>query len=387
MLASGMSREYAEATFHQIRGFGDYGFPESHAASFALLVYVSAWLKYHYPAAFCAALLNSQPMGFYAPAQLIRDARQHGVEVRPVDVNASCWESSLESEGSENADLKIWRFGDLESGEIKKKDAPCRSGTSTLNSQLSEARTQSTELSVMLKHNLRLGFHMLKGLAEADARRIEEARGGGPFCSVDDFSRRTGLSRPAVLRLSKGGAFGSLKLNRRTALWHALAQAQKPLPLFDRLQPDADMPAELPLMSAAEEVLADYRTAGLSLRAHPMEFLRRELRQQKVVQAQELRTWPNGHSVRVAGIVLVRQRPGTAKGITFVTLEDETGIANLIIRPDVWKRWRQAAFGATILLAHGRLQRHGQVIHVLCTKLENLSDRLRQLTAQSRDFC
>ncbi len=373
MLASGMSEEYAEATFRQIRGFGDYGFPESHAASFALLVYVSAWLKCHFPAAFCAALLNSQPMGFYAPAQLVRDARQHGIDVRPIDVNASCWESTLEVKESGNRDRES-------AGESEGSDG-----------ERVERVLEKAE-GVMLKHNpqemaLRLGLHMLHGLGEVQARRIEEERGDRPFGSMDDFARRTGLSRAVILRLSKSGAFESLKLNRRIALWHALAQQQGALPLFDRLEPDADGSATLPAMSAAEEVLAEYRTAGLSLRAHPMEFLRPELREQKVVQAQELRTWPNGHSVRVAGIVLVRQRPGTAKGITFVTLEDETGIANLIIRPDVWKRWRQAAFRATILLAHGRLERHGQVIHVLCTKLENLSDRFKQLGTQSRDFC
>ena len=204
---------------------------------------------------------------------------------------------------------------------------------------------------------------------------------------MEDFARRTGLSQAVILRLSKAGAFASLRLPRRAALWQALAQQAEELPLLDPLEPAADATPALPAMSAAEEVLADYRTAGLSLQAHPMSFLREELTAQKVIAAKELATWPNGHPVRVAGIVLVRQRPGTAKGITFVTLEDETGIANLIIRPDVWARWRPAALGATILLAQGRLQRHGQVIHVLCTKLEDLSERLRKLGSQSRDFC
>ena len=376
MRANGFSDEYAEAVFTQIRGFGDYGFPESHAASFALLVYVSAWLKCHYPAAFGCALLNSQPMGFYAPAQLIRDLREHGVEVLPVDVNYSEGECTLEGAGT----------------VAKPQAALC------------------------------LGFDMLHGLRAADAARIVEARGGRPFDSLEDFARRTGLSRAVLSRLSKADVFGSLGLNRREALWHALGQDQKELPLFNcrvgtahqehtadaahqKQAADAAHKTELPQreeadsvsvgsahptlpqMSPAEEVLADYRTAGFSLKAHPMQFLREELDRLGAVPAGRLKDWPNGKPVCVAGIVLVRQRPGTAKGITFVTLEDETGIANLIVRPGVWKRYRQAALGATLLLARGKLQRQGQVIHVLTTKLENLSDRLQELASQSRDFC
>jgi len=258
---------------------------------------------------------------------------------------------------------------------------------------------------------------------------------------LDDFSRRTGLSRAVATRLAKAGAFGSLGPDRRNALWHAMAQDQKELPLFDRLRDAQDTrpgqasssnapspqsacekmgtgsaalgvepqkslhskvpvpilsqaqslahPAEvsLPKMTPAEEVLADYRTSGLSLSAHPLEFLREGLDKMGVTPASRLRTWPNGKPVRVAGIVLVRQRPGTAKGITFVTLEDETGTANLIIRPDVWQKFHQAALGATVLLAQGRLQRQGLVIHVLVTRMENLSSRLQDLGSQSRDFC
>jgi error-prone DNA polymerase len=389
MRATGLSQQYGEAVFRQIRGFGDYGFPESHAASFALLVYVSSWLKHHYQAAFTAALLNSQPMGFYAPAQLVRNARDHGVEVRPVDVNHSCWESTLER-GDRKLQIENWKL----------KIGNCR----------------------LRSFALRLGFHMLHGMSEAHARRIEGARGKRPFRSLDDFTRRTRLSPSVAARLAKAGAFGSLGLDRRAALWEALGQDQKALPLFDQSQsrvrethqPESEpqererkthqqergesggtkgahsMPpprVNLLRMSAAEEVLADYRTTGLSLDAHPMEFLREGLDRMGVVPASSLKTLPNGGPVRVAGIVLVRQRPGTAKGITFVTLEDETGQANLIIRPDVWKRRRSAALGATILLAHGRLQRQGLVIHVLSTRLENLSGRLKDLGPRSRDFC
>jgi len=250
---------------------------------------------------------------------------------------------------------------------------------------------------------------MLEGLSESYGRRIEQVRGGGPFLSLDDFTRRTGLGRSVATRLAKAGAFTSLALDRRQALWHALGQDQKKLPLFDSLdstgrarethQTKTDNTANrnltsstppteinLPKMSPAEEVLADYRTQGLSLDAHPMEFLRQGLDRWDVAPASRLKSLANGGPVRVAGIVLVRQRPGTAKGITFITLEDETGVANLIVRPDVWKRWRSAALGATLLLAYGRLQRHGQVIHVLVTKLENLSHRMTELARQSRDF-
>jgi len=237
---------------------------------------------------------------------------------------------------------------------------------------------------------------MLHGLVAAGAERIAAARGDGPFRSMDDFARRTGLGRGVLSRLAKADAFASLELNRREALWDALAEDQKELPLFDQagtsetrdeLSARCTRPTGLPAMSAAEEVLADYRTTGLSLKAHPFEFLRRGLDELGVVPAEQLGTWPNGKPVCVAGIVLVRQRPGTAKGITFVTLEDETGVANLIIRQNVWNRFRQAALAAKLLLARGNLQRQGRVIHVLTTALEDISPRLEAIHARSRDFC
>jgi len=242
---------------------------------------------------------------------------------------------------------------------------------------------------------------MLHGMAAADAQRIERAREGRPFGSLDDFARRTGLSRAVLSRLAHAGVFASLGLHRRAALWHALAQDQQELPLFEEGdspifverksgQSPSDLPAgpvALPEMSEAAEVLADYRSTGMSLRAHPLKFLRQGLTELGAVTAAQLKTWPDKKPVCVAGIVLVRQRPGTAKGITFVTLEDETGMANLIIRAAVWKRYRAAALGATVMLAHGQLQRQGQIIHVLTTKLEDLSQWLRQIRSQSRDFC
>jgi error-prone DNA polymerase len=356
MLARGFTPEWAEAVFHQIRGFGEYGFPESHAASFALLVYVSCWLKYHYMAAFTAALLNSQPLGFYAPAQLVRNAREHGVKVLPVDVNYSQWDCTLEG----------------------------RCPVPGVRDQGSDDARQADSLS------LRLGFRMLWGLPQAHARRIVERRGERAYRSIDDFARRTGLGRAAIMRLAKAGVFGSLGTSRRLSLWDALAQDQTPLPLLDTVESADDSSTTasyLPAMTPPEEVLADYRTTGLSLLAHPLQFLRGELEKLRVIPASGLKTWPNGKWVRVAGLVLVRQRPSTAKGITFVTLEDETATANLIIRPDVWKRYRTAALGATILIAAGPLQRQGENIHILVAKLEDFSIHLDGMQSQSRDFC
>ncbi len=334
MQSKGLSLEFAENVFRQISGFGEYGFPESHAASFALLVYVSSWLKHYYPAAFCAALINSQPMGFYAPAQLVRGAREHGVEVRPVDVNASDWDCTLEQ------------------GAV------------------------------------RLGMRLVGGLSEASARVIEAARGEQPFTGWDDFMRRTRLSRAVASRLAEADAFSSLELDRRSALWQALAEEKKPrpLPLFGELAADDEPLVPLPRLATSEEVTADYRTAGLSLRAHPMQFVREALDARGILPAEQLATHPADRHVCTAGIVLVRQRPGTAKGITFVTLEDETGVSNLIVRQDVWQKYYRVARTAAAFVAHGRLQRQGQVIHVLVTKLEDLSELLRGLTSQSRDF-
>ncbi len=334
MQARGLPPEFAENVFQQIRGFGEYGFPESHAASFALLVYVSAWLKHYYPAAFFAALLNSQPMGFYAPAQLVRNAREHGIEVRGVDVNASRWDCTLEAGA------------------------------------------------------LRLGLRQVAGLQETHARAIEQARGAGPFRGWEDFVRRTRLTRAVATRLAEADAFASLELDRRAALWQSLAEEKAPrrLPLFDCLAADDEPRVRLPPLEMREQVVADYRTQGMSLRAHPIEFDRARLDALGILPARGLATHPAGRHVRVAGIVLVRQRPSTAKGITFVTLEDETGAANLIVRPDVWQRFYRVARTAAAMIAHGRLQRHGRVIHVLVSKLEDLSEALGNLGSRSRDF-
>jgi error-prone DNA polymerase len=404
MLARGLSEEYAQRVFEQIRGFGEYGFPESHSASFALLVYVSAWLKRYYPDAFAAALINSQPMGFYAPAQLVRDAREHGVEVRPVDVNWSDWDCTLE-EGS----------GFRRAGGVSLPVIPGRSVGNALrgvprrtNGSHNAASRNATE--GVPYRALRLGLRQLRGMPEKQALAIMAARGDAyrrhhaprdgfphaeredyytPFRSVEDFARRTGLGRAMIMRLAKADAFGSLRVDRRGALWHALSQHRdRAMPLFDRLasgEPEM-RPHDLPSLAPLEEVVADYRTAGLSLKGHPMTFLRQQLDEMKVTRASHLALTPNGRWLRVAGLVLVRQRPGTASGITFVTLEDETGVANLIVRPAIWERYRRAASTATALLAHGRLERQGEIIHVLVSKLEDVVAITQRLTAQSRDF-
>jgi error-prone DNA polymerase len=333
MRERGLSAEFAERVFQQIRGFGEYGFPESHAASFALLVYVSAFLKHYYPAAFTAALLNSQPMGFYAPAQLIRDARQHGVEVRPVDVNCSVWDCTLEAAGV-----------------------------------------------------LRLGFRLISGLAQRDAETIVRQRAAGPYRSVDEFARRTGLGQAVVCRLAEADAFATLGGPRRQALWDALAQPtrRRPLPLWDS-QDEGEPPAALPAATMQEEVRADYETLGLTLRPHPLSFYRAELERLDVTPAAQLRELPDRRQVKLAGLIILRQRPGTGKGITFVTLEDETGIANLVVHKPVWERFHQIARHSNAWLVRGRLeQRHG-VIHVIVQHLQDLHDELAQLV-QSRDF-
>jgi error-prone DNA polymerase len=366
MLARGLSQRFAEQVFNQIRGFGEYGFPESHAASFALLVYVSAWLKCHYPEAFCAALLNSQPMGFYAPAQLVRNAREHGVEVLGVDVNRSGWDSELE----------VRREGEVRSSEFGVRSCSIENTQLTPHSEL---RTSNS---------LRLGLRQILGLSEAHGRAIEAARRDGPFLSITSFARRTGLGPAVISRLAAADAFGSLALDRRGALWQALAvePPSRELPLLNLLPPDDDPPVPLPRLEPQEEVFADYRTTELSLRRHPLAFHREWLASQRILPAAELAHTQSGKIIRVAGLVLVRQRPSTAKGITFVTLEDETGAANLIIRPDVWQKFYRPARTASALVAHGRLQNERDVIHVLVTKLEDLSERIRGMRSQSRDF-
>jgi error-prone DNA polymerase len=355
MRARGYDASFAARIFGQIQGFGEYGFPESHAASFALLVYVSAWLKCHEPAAFTAALLDSQPMGFYAPAQLVRDARAHGVQVLPADVNASRWHAALE--------------------RPTPRAAPA----------------------------LRLGLEQVYGLGEAAGRRIEAARRDGPFRLPRDLARRAGLGRDDLMHLARAGALASLGLTRRRAVWEALQCLEKPgsRPLLEEIDEDDDGTdaALLPEATAQEEVIEDYRTGGLSLAAHPLAFERERLAVAGVVTAATAAAAPEGRRVLVAGIVLTRQRPATAKGMIFLTIEDETAAANVVVRPDVWEAADHAARRAAVLLVHGRIQRRGAVVHVVATRLEAAvppagvpapplpASALASLPRMSRDFC
>jgi error-prone DNA polymerase len=335
MLANGYTEEFARSVFKQIEGFGSYGFPESHAVSFALLAYVSAWIKCHHPAVFLASLLNSQPMGFYAPAQLVADARSHGIEVRPVDVNRSDWDSTL------------------------------------------ERRQEDGALAV------RLGWSLVKGLSESAAEALVRERQAGPFTSYTDFVRRTGLSSAVLSRLAAADAFRSLGLTRRPALWQSLAPTGRE-PLFAHL-PDEPPPA-LPLLSPTQEVVHDYISHGLSLRGHPFESLRPSLKAQHVVPASALRTLEPNRCYRVAGLVLLRQRPATAKGVTFMTLEDETGPVNLIVWRHVWQRYHRVARQAQALIATGLLQRQEGVIHLVVRALKDMSAAVANLGQASRDF-
>ncbi|MBT6830998.1 MAG: error-prone DNA polymerase [Rhodospirillaceae bacterium] len=345
MVERGYEEDFAERCFRQIEGFGDYGFPESHAASFALLVYVSAWLKCHYPAVFAAAILNSQPMGFYAPAQLVRDARAHGVEVLDVDVNASAWDCTL------------------------------------------EASVQSHK-----GRALRLGFRKIKGFPEVAAAQIVAARAGG-YHSIADLRHRADLSKAVLERLARADALRSMGLTRRAAAWDIRALGDGALPLFAALGDGGEEGIHaktqepgvfLPAMRLGEQVVEDYATLRMSLRCHPVQLLRPELAARGIVPAKELARLKPERRFSVAGLVLARQRPGTAKGVIFMTLEDETGVANLIVWANVFERFRRAVMASRLLICRGRLQREGLVIHIIAEQLEDFSHRLDGLVDLGR---
>ncbi len=347
MVERGYEADFAERCFKQIEGFGEYGFPESHAASFALLVYVSSWLKCHYPAAFAAALLNSQPMGFYKPAQIVRDAQEHGVEVRAVDVNDSEWDNTLE-EGCQSENENKWRHPDDQ------------------------------------KTALRLGFRQIKGLKQEAADDLVSAREDG-YWQFEMLKDRAGLKRSALEKLADADGFQSLGLDRRQALWAVKGlNDAKPLPLFAHL-PEHRFRREpsvtLPNMSLGENVAADYKALRLSLKAHPMALLRDSFKPEKIVTCAELATTEPESMVRLAGVVLIRQRPGSAKGVIFVTIEDETGIANLIVWPHKMERYRRTVIGSYLLGVEGKLQREGIVTHVVAEKLYDFSYRLGYLNS------
>ena len=354
MLANGYTRDFAEQCFNQIKGFGEYGFPESHSASFALLVYVSCWLKRHRPAHFYCALLNSQPMGFYAPAQIVRDAREHAVVVRPVDVRFSEWDCTLEARDASEV-------GSPDDANIRHdwgRSAPA----------------------------LRLGFRQVKGLSRDDMERLVKTRDElGGFSSIEQVQRAVGLGKPVMRRLAEADAFRSLSRTRRPAVWETLPLDNVERPLFAAEDNDL-VPASLPTMPIGQEVLTDYTTTGLSLKRHPVSLVRGPLTELKVLPASRAVALPTGKVVRVCGLVLVRQRPGTASGVVFITLEDETGVVNLIVRPKVYERFRAAARHAALLQCDGIIERQGQVVHVMARRLSDRSDLLRGASFHSRDF-
>ncbi|CAN5653545.1 error-prone DNA polymerase [soil metagenome] len=331
MVDNKYEQEFAERCFKQIEGFGEYGFPESHAASFAILVYVSSWVKWYFPEVFAAALLNAQPMGFYAPAQLVRDAREHDVEVRPPDVNASDWDCTLEK-----TDVR--------------------------------------------RCALRLGFRQVTGLKKADMERMVERR-TTPYRDPADLWRRGGLNKRQILALARADAFASMGLTRRDVLWAVRAFSEASLPLLDARPAvrDLEPSVSLPKLTMGEQVVDDYSTISMSLRAHPLQLLRPMLSERRMSHSERLRDARNGDRFALAGLVLVRQRPGTASGVVFVTLEDEFGIANLVVWPKVFEAHRRIVMGSRLLAASGTVQREGIVIHLVVERLWDWSAELDRI--------
>ncbi|QDM39842.1 error-prone DNA polymerase [Altererythrobacter sp. TH136] len=369
MIARGYDPEFAHRCFNQIKGFGEYGFPESHAASFAHLVYVSSWLKCHYPAAFAAALLNSQPMGFYAPSQIVRDAEEHGVAVLPIDVNHSDWDCTLEPVDEPRHSRPRFRAG---------------------QDRWRHDRGWA----------VRLGLRQIDGLPESVAARLVAARqANGRFGDVREVRDRGRVPPAHVERLAAADCFGSIELPRRQALWQArtLVGAED-LPLFAAMR-EREEGAErkdilLPEMALAEEVVADYQTHRLSLKAHPLSFLRPSLTERGFHRADDLRGRKFRSMVQVAGVVLIRQRPGSAKGVCFITLEDESGVINLVIWPDMMEKYRKVIMGARLMEVRGRVEYDEEVIHVIAhhltdatQDLHRLSDDLMPVTIARADHC
>ena len=351
MTTRGYPRDFAERCFNQIKGFGDYGFPESHAASFAHLVYVSSWLKCYYPDVFACALLNSQPMGFYAPAQIVRCAREHGVEARAPDINHSHWDCTLE--------------------------------------ELPSSSQQTQSAVGQTKCALRLGLRQIDGFREADATQAVERR-DRPYTDTQDLWRRSGLSRANIERLASADAFRSVGLDRRQALWAVRGLPKEiALPLFEHArtieigrEPDVTLPA----MPMPEHVVNDYRTLRLSLKAHPMTFLRAQVSAARIVSCAAVKAMKDGTRVSVGGVILVRQRPGTASGVVFMTIEDETGVANAVIWPTILERMRKVVMGARLVVIHGRVQRHEDIIHVVAERLEDKNHWLDRLSEDGEEL-
>jgi error-prone DNA polymerase len=347
MIKNGYTPEFAEKTFSQLEGFGSYGFPESHAASFALIAYASSYVKCHHPEVFCAALINSQPMGFYAVAQIVGCAQKHGVRILPICVNSSRWDATLERIGSSD------------------------------------------------RHAVRLGMRLIRGLAASDAARIIAARAVVDFESVDDMWRRSGVPAEALVQLAEADAFRpSLKLERRDALWAIKALRDEPLPLFsaaaDRemrtIAEQHEPEVELRQMTEGHNVVEDYGHTGLTLREHPIAFLRRDLTSRSIVTCEEAMNARDGRWLMAAGLVLVRQKPGSAKGVMFITIEDETGPANIVVWPKLFEKRRRIVLGASLMAINGRIQREGDVVHLVAQQLFDLSGDLSGLADRDGSF-
>jgi error-prone DNA polymerase len=387
MIARGYDPTFAKNCFDQIKGFGSYGFPESHAASFAQLVYISSWLKHFHPDAFCCGLLNSQPMGFYAPAQIVGDARRNGVEVREIDVSFSYAQNMLEEKSGNYHAVRLgfrqidgFRWADPDEVRLKEIQASFRDGALApdLRCALHIGESRDSGLTLRMPRN---------DSNDDWADRIVAARQRRRFTSLEDFARDTALPKRALILLADADAFRSIGLDRRAALWAVRRLPDDiPLPLFEtaaaREQPD-EAAEPLPLMPLSEHVVADYQTIRLSLKGHPMEFLRPEFARERVIACASVSDANDRQYVRCAGVVLVRQRPGSAKGVVFMTLEDETGIANIVVWPKVMERFRKEVMGARLVLVEGYIQSSPEkVVHLVA---EKLFDRSRDLVGLAND--
>lgn len=337
MLERGYKRSFAEQIFDQIKGFGEYGFPESHAASFALLVYVSAWLKHHHPAAFTCALLNSQPMGFYQPAQLVQDARRHGVTVLPADIRYSNWDCGLVS-GNENVP------------------------------------------------RLRLGMRLVKGLGQQAAERITAARTAKPFTGAQDLCTRAYLNQREMAALAEAAALRGIAGHRHRARWEIAATEKQPADLLEGI-PRKDDAATITPASEADDLHADYAATGLTLGRHPVALIRKVLRQRRVSTAQQLLQLKHGTHTRACGLITMRQRPMTANGTIFLTLEDETGHVNVVVWQRLWERQRSIVLNASLIAVDGVMESDGEVYHLIARQLHDFDALAKGLKTRSRDFC
>jgi error-prone DNA polymerase len=343
MIERGYDEDFARRLFEQIKGFGGYGFPESHSASFALLAYISSWLKRHHPAAFFAGLLNSQPMGFYSPSQLLQDARRHGVTVLPIDINCSDWDHQL-----------------LDKRSARQSQPP-----------------------------LRLGLRLVKGLSKAGARRVVEARQQSPFRQISNLRQRAQLDKRDMEALADADALTSLSGHRHQSQWQIMAlEEARPLLQDEQREPASyfDVGIQLPAPAVAEEVLADYRATGLTLRAHPMSLLRERPPFNRCKCHADLAELGNNRFVRIAGLVTCRQRPGSASGVLFLTLEDETGNSNIVVWQRTQQQFRQALMTSQLLLVNGTVETRDGVTHVIAGALYDYSHALQALRVSSRDF-